>query len=271
MIDSVNRQKFAEDGFLVIEAVVPETLCSAVRQSICDFLNIREFEPDDWRESSVPAHGIVPIHHPQSLWNIRQLPSVHRVFAELHGTGALWVSIDRASFKPPGSTFGKRLPADPIHWDGDPGIHGKLSTQGLVYLTDTDPEQGGFCCVPDLYRHLDDWLPEHENEARRRKPDTDDYEIVKVGAPAGSLLVWNRLLPHSSACNESDLPRWAQYVAMDPAGDSSARETLARLYREKRPPDWAVSQRIANQQIPETGKPAKLTELGERLTGVRSW
>jgi hypothetical protein len=158
-----------------------------------------------------------------------------------------------------------------VHWDGDPRRAGGRSIQGLVYLADTAPEQGAFCCVPGLFRDLDGWLPEHQDDPNPLRPDVTGYEVLPVGAPAGSLVLWDRRMPHSSGENLCDRPRWVQYVAMHPAGDDTARAALARLWREKRPPDWALRQNVPGQQNPEPGEPATLTPLGRRLAGVDPW
>jgi hypothetical protein len=268
MISDADKRRFHEQGYLVVEGLVPESLCAAARDTIARYLDVNDADSSTWYRRSVQAHGIIPLHHPQAFWDVRQYPPIHQVFAALYGTGKLWVSIDRASFKPPSRGGRGEYRVDPIHWDGDPRRR-DVSIQGLIYLADTAPDQGGFCCVPDLYRQLDAWLECHETTTRR--PDVGELPVVRIGAPAGSLILWNRRMPHSSAENRGDLPRWVQYVAMEPAGDDEARSELATLYQEKRPPAWAVRQQIAEQQIPEPGEPAVLSDLGRKLTGLVPW
>jgi ectoine hydroxylase-related dioxygenase (phytanoyl-CoA dioxygenase family) len=271
MISNADKRQFFDQGYLVVEGVVPEANCRAVRAAVCEFLGVSEEDPETWRKPNIQGHGIVPLHHAQALWDVRQLPRIHAAFAALYDAEDLWVSVDRVSFKAPASISSDSVRVDPIHWDGDPRVREGLSIQGLVYLTDTDPEQGGFCCIPDLYRGLDEWLAEHAGDDSLRRPDVSGYEVQTVGAPAGSLVMWHRRLPHSSARNDGNLPRWTQYVAMEPAGDEQARQQLVALYREKRPPQWAVRQHVRGQQIPEPGEPAQLTDLGRRLVGLSSW
>ena len=269
MISDAEKRRFFEQGYVVVEGLVPESLCRASREAVSSYLNVDAEDSSTWYRRNVHGHGIVPLHHAQAFWDVRQYPPVHRAFADLYGTDELWVSIDRASFKPPARGFEGTYRLEPIHWDGDPRAPG-LSIQGLVYLTDTTPEQGGFCCVPDLYRHLDVWLACRHDRSLRR-PDVSGFDVVSVGAPAGSLILWNRKLPHSSGENRGQTPRWVQYVGMEPAGTDADREQLATLHREKRPPAWAVRQQIADQQIPEPGDPAALNELGRKLAGLEPW
>jgi len=271
MITETDKRRFSKDGYLLVENVVPESLCAAVRSTICEFLDMQADDPASWPESQSRGHGIVPIHHPQALWDVRQHPAVHQVFAALHDTEKLWVVVDRVSFKtrdrdspPPG-------PAEPIHWDRHPGDDGGLSLQGLVYLTDTAPDQGAFCCAPALYRDLNGYLARHPEHGHSRQPVVDPESIEVVGGPAGSLLVWNRKLPHSSTYNRCGQPRWVQYVAMDPAGDDAARANRVTEFHDRMPPQWAIVQNVTGQKVPEPGGPVRLSALGRKLVGIEVW
>jgi hypothetical protein len=99
----------------------------------------------------------------------------------------------------------------------------------------------------------------------------DPAAVEVIGGPAGSLLVWNRRMPHSSTFNLTDRPRWVQYVAMDPAGSEAEREQRIDAFGRSMPPEWAIVQKVPGQQIPEPGGPAALTPLGARLVGLESW
>jgi hypothetical protein len=270
MISEADKRRFHEDGYLLVEGVVPESLCAAVRSTICEFLHMHADDPRTWPARQRRGHGIVPVHHAQALWDVRQHPAVHGVFAALHGTDRLWVIYDRVSFKAP-DPAAELEPAEPVHWDRHPADSGRLSIQGLIYLTDTAADGGAFCCVPDLYRGLDRYLAEHPDHGDSRRPTFDPSSIVTVPGPAGSLLVWNRGLPHSSMTNVGARPRWVQYVAMDPVADEAARQRRVAEFEERLPPDWAVVQNVAGQQIPEPGPTARLTVLGRRLVGLEPW
>jgi hypothetical protein len=270
MIAEADKRHFQEYGYVVLKSLVPESVCAAARAAIASYLGVSAEEPATWYRHRIRGHGIIPLHHAQAFWDLRQHPAVHAAFAALYGTEKLWVSVDRASFKPPTRGHEHAYHHEPFHWDGDPRRR-QLSIQGLVYLTDTSPEQGGFCCVPQFYRQLDDWLLRHTGPEAPQHPDVTGFPIERIGAPAGSLVVWNRRMPHSSAENVGDAPRWVQYVTMDPEGDEAARAVQTTMYLEKRPPAWAVRQRIAEQQIPEPGEPARLTPLGRKLAGLTPW
>ena len=271
MITEADKQQFFEDGYLLIEKVVPESLCADVRSTICSFLHCDADEPASWPESQSRGHGIVPIHHAQSLWNLRQYPAVHEAFAALHGTEALWVTYDRVSFKTRDTESLEQRVAEPIHWDGQPLKMTDLSIQGLVYLTDTTADQGAFCCVPELYRNALDYLAKHPEVADTRRPDVNNAQIEVIPGTTGSLRLWNRMTPHSSTRNLTDNPRWVQDVAMDPIGDEAARLSRIEEFQNSMPPQWAIVQKVPGQVIPETGGAAELTPLGKRLVGLDIW
>ena len=267
MLTKAMRESLAERGYVVVDGVVPERLRAPVIDAVASFLKIDPADESTWRPSH--GHGIVPLHHHPALWNIRQHPPLHALFAELYGTQALWSSVDRASFKPPSA--GERARVSKLHWDADPRQRPEAAGyQGLVYLTDTEDDQGAFCCAPDIYRRLPDWLREHEGSVADGLADATDAAEC-VGGGAGALLIWSRLLPHSSARNESPRPRWVQYVTMSRATDEEARGKLADAFAAKRAPAWALRQKVRGQLDPEPGPVADLTPLGRRLAGLDRW
>ncbi len=227
-------------------------------------------DPDD--PSSLPpvdGHGIVGLHHHPSLWRVRQLPEVHRVFSDLYETEQLWVSMDRVSYKAPASE--RELRVSGVHWDVDPRNFRSMGVQGLVYLTDTESDQGAFACVPSIYRRLPEWVAEQGDDAVKvRRPDVAPGDIERVGGPAGSLLVWHRLMPHTSARNDTPRPRFVQYVTMSPTGGESAREGRLRDFRERRPPEWATRQ-YRGSSPPQSAEPIDLSPLGRKLVGLDDW
>ncbi len=269
MITEADRQRFEEQGYLLVEGLVDEAHCRAVRKTICAHLGIDEADPSSWPQSR--GHGVINLFHAQAFWDVRQLPSVHAAFASLHGTDALWVGTDRVSFKTGNPDQQGDEPAEPIHWDGDPSRSTGRSLQGLVYLSDTSEAQGAFCCVPGIYRHLDDYLARHPDHAHSRRPDISNESVEVVAGSAGSMVIWDRRLPHSSMHNLTRRPRWVQYIAMDPVGDESARAARVAEFETMMPPAWALRQTMPGQEIPERGARPRLSALGEKLVGLAHW
>jgi len=272
-VSRADREKFLEQGYLAIPDVVPAELCAAVIDAMCEFLGVDPDDPDTWHRHLAQGHGIVPLHHHQALWAVRQLPAVHGVFSDLYGTEKLWVSQDRVSFKVPAHVHADGFRMDAVHWDGDPRGSDGLSMQGLVYLTDTPADKGAFAMVPSLFRMLDTWLATPRSDAEIRRPDVSGHALVPVPGARGTLVVWNRRMPHTSLANRAQTPRLVQYVTMVPAREDAVAERDANVRNclEKRPPYWAIRQKVPGQLDPEPGPPVALTALGRRLVGMDTW
>ncbi len=265
------RNRLLEEGWLVVPDVVPAALCERSAAALCEFIGVDPDDDSTWAKYLAQGHGIIPLHHHQALWDVRQLPQLHDVFRSVYETEKLWVTFDRGSFKVPSAFHESGFRMDAVHWDGDPRIAGEIAVQGLVYLTDTPPEQGAFAMVPALYKTLDAWLAVEREEAEYRRPDVREYPLVPVGGRRGSLVLWHRRMPHTSLPNTSTRPRLVQYVTMNRIGDEDARLRNAQDCLEKRPPAWALRQRVPGQLNPEPGPPVELTPLGARLAGVEPW
>ena len=94
-----DRDLFIEQGFLVIPDVVPVDLCEATIDAILRKTGVRRDDESTWHCRDFSGHGIVPLHHDQALWDIRQWPGVHEAFSVLYDDEQLWVSMDRVSCK----------------------------------------------------------------------------------------------------------------------------------------------------------------------------
>lgn len=263
------RRQLEEKGYLVLPGVVPPTLCEAVVTDIENHLR----GGDDYNCSSPDAYGWVEMYHYQSMWNVRQYPDLYAAFNLLFGDAKLWVSIDRVNRKAPldeceeGHSF--------IHWDANPNVRPvrPFEVQGLVALTDTDENMGGFRCLPDLYRSLDVWLAGQPcgrapHPFLRKPYPYGPFE--KVPMRAGDLLVWDSLLPHGNGPNRGERTRYAQYVTMRPAGPEWERKDRVRCFDGRLPPSgWAFP---GDPRGLEESQPlASLTRLGRKLLGLEDW
>ena len=270
MLSESQKNQFLEEGYLVVPKVVPHELCDAVIDAITEYAAINLDEESTWYCRDFDGHGIIPLHHHQALWDLRQHPSLHEIFSTLYETEELFVSNDRVSFKPPASDQTRAWRREPLHWDCDPWTFDKLGMQGLVYLTDTEAHHGAFSCAPSIYKNLTQYLSEHEGDEHRRYPKIEESELVRVAGPKGSLVVFHRLMPHTSDLNQSVQHRFVQYITMGPAIEA-LREQTVREWRERLLPDWALTQTISAGKVKEEGPPPVLTQLGRKLVGLDRW
>lgn len=275
ILSDADHAFFAENGYVHVPNVVPPENCRAVIDTLWEFLGINADDPSDWYRPPMPRGGMIEIYQHQSLWNNRQHPRVHQVFSELLGTEKLWVSIDRANLKLPSH------PAHPeyehtgfIHWDWDSSNPpAERRVQGVLYLADTTADQGGFQCIPWLYRNFEEWVETQPADRDVRRPDWKGMEVTPVPGKAGDLVVWDVMLAHGNGHNVSGRPRFAQYIAMHRATPerTEARESRIRQWREHSPPKSTIFPGDPRAIEEQQGQTAELTPLGRRLLGLDDW
>ena len=203
-----------KNGYIVLRDAVSANARTDAANAIWEHIGADPVSPDSWYGSV--DHGIMVelIQHP-ALEENRRNARIHKAFAQLWGTADLWVSADRCGFHPPQRNDWP-FPGPDLHWDIDFAQPPTFGTQGILYLTDTPPEQGALTLVPGFHNRLSDWL-------RTLKPGTDPQQqdlhalgSVAVGAQAGDMIIWHHALPHGSRPNLGSHPRIVQYINMLP-------------------------------------------------------
>lgn len=267
-----DRTHFWMDGYMVIRNVVPRIVTENAVREIAAFVRADLGDRATWYRGVPVLDGVVPLHHAQSLWDIRQCRSLYEVFAEFFGTPRLMVDINRCIFRPPVHRDYPTISWGTIHWDTDPRSPDPATLQAVVLLTDVGRDGGGFQCLPQVYRNLEAWLRQY---ASRKdfdffNPGLNEWKTTQVEGRAGDVILWSTRLPHGSARNLSKLPRVAAFVTMQPPAQSAElRDSMKRWWLTKRAPDYWRG--MPGQLDPEPGDPAVLSELGLRLIGVIPW
>lgn len=268
------------NGYVIIHHAVPMDYVEATAKLIWDF---EEKDPNDretWytearreiRMKELTNSGMVELYQHQLFWNNRQYPKVYNAFADIWGMEKLWVTIDRANLNfpiRPGFEF-KGF----IHWDIDTSLDPRpVNVQGVLALSDTDDNTGGFQCIPELYRTLDEWIPTQPADRDPFKPDTSGFEIVKVNMQKGDLLIFNSLLAHGIRPNVSDRPRIAQYISMSPAEEDNQELINWRVnsWKNQIAPEGYAFPGDPREWEKKNSSTAVLSELGEKLLGSKKW
>jgi len=270
------------NGYVVIKKAVSKHQAAATAKFLWEFEGKNARHPDTWyskeraemQMKELAGTGMVEVYNNQFLWNNRQTKFIYDAFVDIWGTEKLWVTIDRANLNFPIKPGYKYKGF--IHWDYDPETRPQ-NVQGVLALADQiDPEMGGFQCIPELYRNYHTWKLTQPEDRDRFKPDVSLFQnkIEKVPLEAGDLLIFNSTQPHGIRPNRSkDKVRIAQYISMMPAEEDNA-ELI----------DWRINSwkhRIAPEGYAFPGDPrnweqtkyerAELTNLGEKLLGLRRW
>lgn len=270
------------NGYIVVKKAVPREQALATAAFLWEFEEKNPDDPSTWytapraemQMKELIGAGMVEVYNHQQLWNNRQHPRVYEAFTDIWGADELWVAIDRGNLNfpmRPGFEY-KGF----IHWDYDPETKPQ-NVQGVLALSDqTDEHMGGFQCIPWLFRHYDSWKQTQPADRDPFQPDITGLEdkIVKVGMEAGDLLIFNSLLPHGIRPNHSlDKVRVAQYISMMPAEEDNEplRQWRIRSWQERIAPEgYAFPGDPRRWEQTKYGR-AELTELGEKLLGLKKW
>ena len=280
---SLDQWKFwKENGYVVVKNAISKEQANATANFLWEF---EEKDPDDistWYTApraememkELIGTGMVEVYNNQYLWNNRQNQKIYNAFVDIWGIENLWVTIDRANLNfpiRPGHEY-KGF----IHWDYDPDTKPQ-NVQGVLALADqTDENMGGFQCIPWLFKNYDSWKLTQPEDRDYFQPDIRGLEdkIVKVPMEAGDFLIFNSMQPHGIRPNLSkDKVRIAQYISMMPAqeDDNALREWRIKSWKERIAPEgYAFPGDPRNFEQTKYDR-AELTQLGEKLLGLKSW
>ncbi len=268
-------------GYVVVPNAVPGENIERLKALLWEFEEKDPDDPESWNRSDRRAHqmqelgntGMVEIYNHQYLWDNRQHPRIYDVFVDIWDREDLWVTIDRANLNTPNR--GSRKIDGFIHWDVDSTADPlPVNVQGVLSLVDTDPEVGGFQCVPELFRTFEEWVWRQPRDRDPFHPDISDFDLEFIPLKAGDLLIWNSLLAHGIKPNRSpDRARIAQYISMYPADESNQALRLQRVtsWREREAPKGVAFPGDPRGWEKTRYGTAELTSLGERLLGLTPW
>ncbi len=213
VLEPAELERFERDGYAVLSsAILPDEAARAAAAVLAE-TGADLTDPATWYGRRTNGIMVQLFQHP-ALEVARRSARVHKAFAQLWGRSDLWMITDRASFNPPlRSSDGFAPPR--LHWDVSLAPPIPFATQGILYLVDTDEDQGALELVPGFHHRIDAWL-DSVGDADPRGVDLS-AEAVRIPASAGDLIVWRQDLPHGASPNHTARPRIAQYVNMFPA------------------------------------------------------
>ncbi len=268
-------------GYVIVRQAVPAENVERLVDLLWVFDEKDPYDSSTWHAPQRRDHkmtelngtGMLEIYNHQYLWDNRMEPRVYDAFVDIWDREDLWVAIDRANLNPP-----KKTPGNPngfIHWDADTSLRPlPIGVQGVLSLKKQDGEVGGFQCVPELFENFEDWVKTQPADRDPMHPDTTGLKVVNIDMEAGDLLIFNSLLAHGVRPNHSkDRVRMAQYISMYPANDEdeAERRERIRLWKERDHPRRDAFPGDPREWEKRNAETARLTELGERLLGLKSW
>ena len=269
-----DREFFEENGYVIVRNAVPAQNCEATVDAIFEFLEMDRNDPADWYRLPLTPGGMIEMYQHQALWNNRQYLRVYEAFAEIHETPKLMVSIDRAGMKPPRRADHPEYDHKGfIHWDADTSnLNQPFGVQGVLCLTDTAADMGGFQCIPGFHKNLAEWIKTQPPDRNPYAPDMAGLTAVPIPANQGDLIVWHKFLAHGNGHNVSGRPRFSQYITMYPMNlTEEARRHRIDCWRNRLPPGNKVFPGDPREWEQQRGKTAELSPLGRKLLGLDAW
>ena len=214
VLDAVDLAHWHEHGYVVLHDAVTRDVCEAAEQVLWRHLAADPDDVETWYRKK--QHGIMVQFFQHPLDAIRGSPRIHKAFSQLWGTADLWVTTDRLGFNPPETAKGHAFPGPHLHGTSASRRRSRWAPGGILYLTDTPPEQGAFTVVPGFQRWGETWLQNLPPGADPRQQDLYALGPRAIGGRAGDLVIWHQALPHGASPNRATRPRMVQYVNMFP-------------------------------------------------------
>ncbi|HWG26488.1 phytanoyl-CoA dioxygenase family protein [Actinospica sp.] len=282
-------------GYIVVPEAITSAAATALLEFAWDFQRLDPHDQESWYaerpyrsdlDRELHIYGFVEAYHHQLMWNSRQTQRVYDAFVDVWDCAELWVTLDRLNLNPPNVRNRDRkliAPTDSgfdieLHWDVDSTRSvPQQRVQGIIALNDTEHELGGFQCAPELFRNFDRWRLDQPADRDPIRPAVswDEFPVVRPQLHAGDLLIWNGMLAHGVAGNSSEKGvRSVQYLSMMPALETHLELTRSRVdsWSTLSTPEWNGTL-LGDAYVHESLRygTAELTELGEKLLGLRSW
>ncbi|MCW5517888.1 phytanoyl-CoA dioxygenase family protein [Muriicola sp. Z0-33] len=206
-----------EDGYIILRNAIPKSDCEKTTKLIYNTIEATNSDPVTWYKPHPLKQGImIRLFNTSILDRNRFSKKIQIAYQQLWNRKDLLVTMDRVSFNPPENDFYK-FPGPNLHWDVSLKRPIPFGLQGLLYLTDTEENQGAFTVIPGFHRNIEKWLNDLDINVNPRDPSLlQGFKKKPIAAKAGDFIIWNQCLPHGSSPNTSDKPRIVQYINYQP-------------------------------------------------------
>jgi hypothetical protein len=213
LLNPQQLEQWETQGYLRVSGLVPDTLCDAVKQFICDHQQIDLTDTSTWYPNASDWHGLMlQVYQHPTIEAIRMHPQVKQLFAELYQTQNILPNTDKVSYNPP-ETEQWRFRHNHLHWDIDMDQPAAYYIQGLIYLDDVPENRGPLRLVPGFHQRFDEYVQQFETSHQAQHSIRDLPEAIAVPGRKGDVVVWLQTLPHAASANHSELPRFVQYLS----------------------------------------------------------
>lgn len=217
VLDAEDLDHWDRHGWVLLKNAITTQAAENSAQVVWQAQGMNPDQPQDWGRFG-PRQQCVFVQmfrHPVLDAN-RRSARIHKAYAQLWGHGDLWASTDRIGFNAPISKSFP-FPGPGIHWDVSLIQPIPLGIQGLIYLTDTQADQGAFALVPGMHRSIASWLDSVPAGISPRDHAAKTLTMTPIAGKAGDMVLWHHALAHGPTPNTAQQPRLVQYLTMFPA------------------------------------------------------
>jgi len=217
---------FDRNGYIIIKNAVSKTDCDKTIEALCSFIDIDRNDSSTWYKANLGKQGImVQLFQDPTMQKNRASVKIREAFEQLWQRTDLWAYADRVGFNPP-ETKSWKFPGPHMHWDVSLKLPIPFGLQGILYLADTEENQGAFTLVPGFQHRIDNWINSLPPGTNPRNEDLHVLGSKPIAAQAGDFIIWSNALPHGSSPNTHTKPRFVQYINYAPANPVIADEWI---------------------------------------------
>lgn len=214
ILSEAQHRFWEENGYIKIDRLIDAERCNAVIELISRTLGVDIANPETWYNDHQLLQGLMlQLYQDKALEDIRNDEQVKLVFASLYGSDALLANCEKVSFNPP-VNINFNFKGSPLHWDIDFSIGPQYYIQGLLYLNDVQVNRGPFSLIPGYHHKLEEELAHKSPEILIEGLKKQNLAIPITGEQ-GDLILWLQAIPHAATPNNSDLPRFVQYLSFN--------------------------------------------------------
>lgn len=265
--DAAIVKTFQEDGYVVVSNVLSSDQVSDALEDLWTSPRllgqpgIDRNDPETWQGEWPQSNGgknflgSSNVFLDAASWDLMSHPRIIQLQKLLYQRDdIMYTSLGRwGVMRPTASHPEWKTETNWLHWDQNPWTEPEfVRLQAIVCLTDNTQTSGGFACVPRFHKEFQRWGEEHplgtlfsstgtmlNHTYGVGQPfpvpadDPSQERLVKVLAPAGSMVIWDSRLPHQNFPNtDSKALRIVFYCMMQVKEEKAAKERM-ELMRQK--------------------------------------
>ena len=228
-------------------------------------------------------NGFFELYHDDALAQLRQNPTMVKLFETLWDNKKLWVVFDRCIYMRPETDQNSSLP---LHVDQNPHTQpGFSAVQGLLALRDCDKTTGMLGIIPGSHHdfgHYKSWSNDKQGWIEYQGEDVQDrwQALRAVQLKEGEMVVWDSRVTHSRFnpdpdCTDDRLERMLAMITFLPASaDEALREKRVRALESGtgQYDHEAGLRKTAGSHIESLRvNRENLTETGRKIYGIEPW